>query len=145
MKRPQRNKQEKPMTQIKKPYDSLLNYRDFVLDLLPYIHCTSRGSGIGNRATFRVELKTTLPPELVQRAISFSMACVACGKNINPFRSRGENLRGRAVGIYYSATCPTVVNNRCCRTTLATAEFELVAHAVLRVKGTVCPLLTAQR
>jgi hypothetical protein len=118
------------MIKNEKAYDSLLNYRDFFNVLLPYLHCTSRGSGVGSRATYRIELKTTIPPELAQRAIAFTMSCVACVNRINPLRSREKNLRGKSVGVYYSATCPTAISNRCCRTKLATAEFELIARVV---------------
>ena len=112
-----------------KPFDSLLNYRDFVLKLLPYIRCTSRGIGAGNRVTYRIELKE-LPSELSWQVRVFEMHCVACNKLINPFRPRGQNLRGKSTGIYFSATCSTDVSKRCCRTKSATEEFELVAQAI---------------
>jgi hypothetical protein len=115
-----------------KPHDSLLNYSDFYIRLLPFIKCISRG--VVSRLTYRIELKD-LPPELELQVLSFIMACVACGRHINPFRSRGTNLRGRSTGIYFSATCPTDITKRCCRTTVATAEFELIATAVANYRN----------
>jgi hypothetical protein len=92
------------------------------------------GDKVGGRSRVRIELSSRTPPDLVREALAFTMPCVACGKDIFPFRKRNaDSKRSQHTkdNIYFAAACPLRVNVGCSRSAEARTEYE----SVRRIKG----------
>lgn len=67
----------------------------------------------GNRnPRFRIEIRSSIPAELLVAAKKATAPCVACGKRIHPIRTRTS--KGRGTGhAYYACSCPLTVSVGC--------------------------------
>ena len=67
----------------------------------------------------RIEFRG-LPPRLMADAMFVQMACVECGRPINPLRRR----EGDVDRLYYAVACQIGVRTACSRSAAAAAEYE---------------------
>lgn len=67
----------------------------------------------------RIELRE-LPERLMHEAMFVQMACVCCGRPVNPLRRRvGDTDR-----LYYAPACPIGVRTSCSRSSETTLEYD---------------------
>jgi hypothetical protein len=97
--------------------------------LEPYIEVTiyDRDGGHANPRV-RIELSDQTPPEIQSLALAMQKPCVACYRDIHPFRARNEAKPGgrAASGIYYAATCTLDANIGCSRGDRARDEYKAI-------------------
>lgn len=67
----------------------------------------------------RIEFRG-VPAMLLHEAMFVQMACVECGRPINPLRRR----EGDIDRLYYAVACPIGVRTKCSRSASAAAEYE---------------------
>jgi hypothetical protein len=71
----------------------------------------------------RIEMRK-MPPEVQAAAVAVTMPCVACGRQVHPFRARDDG------DVYFAATCPLDVNTACARGRAARDEYKRVVVAI---------------
>lgn len=109
--------------------------------IAPYIKIQgyTREGGTKNPRN-RIEVVSSIPAKIKDRALQFIMPCVNCKSPMNPFRARQSTIkRGPEAGTdppYFAACCPLDVNKGCSRTKNASNEYELVAAAVREFQRT---------
>lgn len=100
-------------------------------ELAPYFRI-ERCAGDGwRKPRVRLEVKR-LPPELLTKALTATMGCVACGAEISPIRQR-HAPPGRGpenVSLYFACCCALAVRVGCSRGTAAHTEYERIAAAL---------------
>ncbi len=105
-------------------------------EFLPYIkvepaHDTAKGRN-------RLEVLTRIPTDVRLRALAFKGRCVACGREINVFRSRGP-VSQRAPHVtghpYLAATCELEYRIGCARGQAARNAYKAIAALALEVQG----------
>jgi hypothetical protein len=101
-------------------------------DLVPHILVQAYYDA-HQHSRYRIELRDSTPFEVRLKALRLTMPCVACGRDIHPFRERQRAAKAgssQAQAVYIAAACSPEVRPGCSRGNAARDEYIRIREAV---------------
>lgn len=100
-------------------------------EFIPYLRAIA-AHDVRDGKHARIELASSTPWLLAQRALELRVPCAACSRPMPPFRARHSPAkRGGTTGnIYLAATCPQAVNSACSRGHAAAEAYDAIESLI---------------